>query len=58
MIALVHSLGMMRTGAAHHQHDGVELMTAVLAEIGAFLSALIQFVVAAVAAVGVTGAGG
>ena len=58
MIALVHSFGMMRTGATHHQHDGVELMSAVLAEIGAFLSALIQFVVAAVTAVGVAGAGG
>lgn len=58
MIALVHSFRMMRTGAAHHQHDGAELMSAVLAEIGAFLSALIQFVIAAMAAVGVTGAGG
>ena len=56
--ALVCAVGVVGAGAAHHHHDGWELLAAVLAGVRGLLGAFVGLVAASVGAVGVALASG
>lgn len=56
MRPLIAPFRMIRARATYHQHDGRELLSAILAGVFGLLAAFVEFVAAAIAAVRMSGA--
>ena len=56
MCSLIAPFRMIRARATHHQHDGGELLAAILAGVFGLLAAFVEFMATAIAAIRMSGA--